>query len=283
MEKYILSLKCPDQGGVVAAISQHLFSSGFNILESHQFTDQITNIFCMRIVFNTINNEANLDQFTNLMDLNSNQFSIEFNIHDVSKKKNILIMCSLADHCLLDLLYRIKLNEINAEPVAILSNHKNLLGIATEYKVPYQKINYVINENAYDEKTLEQLIEVHNPDLIVLARYMQIISPDICREYEGRIINIHHSFLPAFKGSGPYKQAYQRGVKLIGATAHFVTSDLDEGPIISQGVTEVSHSKNEASLKSIGRDIEKSTLSKAVKLFCEDRIFLCGGRTIIFD
>lgn len=283
MKKYILTLNCPDQGGIVATLSQHLFSCDFNILESHQFTDQITNTFCMRIVFNEISDDANLKLFSSLVEDTAKNFSIQFNISDANKKKNILIMGSLADHCLLDLLYRIKLNEINADPIAIVSNHNNLANVAEEYKTPYLKIIPNESDAADSEKSLGRLLENYNPDLIVLARYMQIINPRICDAYEGKIINIHHSFLPAFKGSSPYQQAYQHGVKLIGATAHFVTSDLDGGPIIAQGVIEVNHSKNESDLKSMGRDIEKVTLSKAVKLFCEDRIFLCEQRTIIFD
>jgi len=280
---YRLNLSCADRPGIVASISSLLFSSGCNIIESHQFSDPLTNIFCMRVTFTALDNLSDSREFHTSLNELSKQFEMNLNLASRLAPKNLLLLASKEDHCLLEVLYKIKIGDINANPVAVVSNHDGLRGIANNHNIPYFKIDHHGKDDLAACKDILRIADDLQVDLIGLARYMQILHPQICTEYLNKIINIHHSFLPAFKGAEPYKRANERGVKMIGATAHFVNEQLDEGPIISQAVEKVDHSKDINRLKHIGRNIEREVFSRAIKLFCEDRIFVAGERTIVFE
>ena len=280
---YRLNLSCADRSGIVASISSLLFSSGCNIIESHQFSDPLTNIFCMRVTFAALDNLSDSREFHTSLNELSKKFEMNLNLASRLAPKNLLLLASKEDHCLLDVLYKIKIGDINANPVAVVSNHDDLGGIAKNNNIPYFKIDHHGKDDLAACKDILRIADELQVDLIGLARYMQILHPQICAEYLNKIINIHHSFLPAFKGAEPYKRANERGVKMIGATAHFANEQLDEGPIISQAVEKVDHSKDINRLKHIGRNIEREVFSRAIKLFCEDRIFVAGDRTIVFE
>lgn len=280
---YRLNLSCADRPGIVASISSLLFSSGCNIIESHQFSDLLTNIFCMRVTFTALDNLSDSREFHTSLNELSKKFEMNLNLASRLAPKNLLLLASKEDHCLLEVLYKIKIGDINANPVAVVSNHDDLGGIAKNNNIPYFKIDHHGKDDLAACKDILRIADELQVDLIGLARYMQILHPQICTEYLNKIINIHHSFLPAFKGAEPYKKANERGVKMIGATAHFVNEQLDEGPIISQAVEKVDHSKDINRLKHIGRNIEREVFSRAIKLFCEDRIFVAGDRTIVFE
>jgi formyltetrahydrofolate deformylase len=280
---YRLNLSCADRPGIVASISSLLFSSGCNIIESHQFSDPLTDIFCMRVTFTAVDNLSDSREFHTSLNELSKKFEMNLNLASRLAPKNLLLLASKEDHCLLEVLYKIKIGDINANPVAVVSNHDDLGGIAKNNNIPYFKIDHHGKDDLAASKDILRIADELQVDLIGLARYMQILHPQICTVYLNKIINIHHSFLPAFKGAEPYKRANERGVKMIGATAHFVSEQLDEGPIISQAVEKVDHSKDINRLKNIGRNIEREVFSKAIKLFCEDRIFVAGDRTIVFE
>jgi formyltetrahydrofolate deformylase len=280
---YRLNLSCADRPGIVASISSLLFSSGCNIIESHQFSDPLTNIFCMRVTFTALDNLSDSREFHTSLNELSKKFEMNLNLASRLAPKNLLLLASKEDHCLLEVLYKIKIGDINANPVAVVSNHDDLGGIAKNNNIPYFKIDHHGKDDLAACKDILRIADELQVDLIGLARYMQILHPQICAEYLNKIINIHHSFLPAFKGAEPYKRANERGVKMIGATAHFANEQLDEGPIISQAVEKVDHSKDINRLKHIGRNIEREVFSRAIKLFCEDRIFVAGDRTIVFE
>jgi len=280
---YRLNLSCADRPGIVASISSLLFSSGCNIIESHQFSDPLTNIFCMRVTFAALDNLSDSREFHTSLNELSKKFEMNLNLASRLAPKNLLLLASKEDHCLLEVLYKIKIGDINANPVAVVSNHDDLGGIAKNNNIPYFKIDHHGKDDLAACKDILRIADELQVDLIGLARYMQILHPQICAEYLNKIINIHHSFLPAFKGAEPYKRANERGVKMIGATAHFANEQLDEGPIISQAVEKVDHSKDINRLKHIGRNIEREVFSRAIKLFCEDRIFVAGERTIVFE
>lgn len=280
---YRLNLSCADRPGIVASISSLLFSSGCNIIESHQFSDPLTDIFCMRVTFTAVDNLSDSREFHTSLNELSKKFEMNLNLASRLAPKNLLLLASKEDHCLLEVLYKIKIGDINANPVAVVSNHDDLEGIVKNNNIPYFKIDHHGKDDLAASKDILRIADELQVDLIGLARYMQILHPQICTVYLNKIINIHHSFLPAFKGAEPYKRANERGVKMIGATAHFVSEQLDEGPIISQAVEKVDHSKDINRLKNIGRNIEREVFSKAIKLFCEDRIFVAGDRTIVFE
>jgi formyltetrahydrofolate deformylase len=237
----------------------------------------------MRVTFTALDNLSDSREFHTSLNELSKQFEMNLNLASRLAPKNLLLLASKEDHCLLEVLYKIKIGDINANPVAVVSNHDDLRGIANNHNIPYFKIDHHGKDDLAACKDILRIADDLQVDLIGLARYMQILHPQICTEYLNKIINIHHSFLPAFKGAEPYKRAHERGVKMIGATAHFVNEQLDEGPIISQAVEKVDHSKDINRLKNIGRNIEREVFSRAIKLFCEDRIFVAGDRTIVFE
>ena len=283
--EFIFTLSCPDTSGIVAEVAGFMAKSNLTIKESNQFGDSETNSFFMRVKALSINGNDKIDinDIRNNFKLIAKKRKMEFNIYNANEVPKIIIMVSKFDHCLVDLLYRVKIGELKAKIVAIISNHSDTETLANSHGIPFHCIK-VTNENKKSaENALEQLITKYNAEAIILARYMQILSKEISDKYSSKIINIHHSFLPSFKGASPYKQAYKRGVKLIGATAHFVTSDLDEGPIIEQDVARVTHVTSSSDMVAAGRDVERIVLFRAVKYFIERRVLLNKNKTIVFN
>jgi formyltetrahydrofolate deformylase len=278
---YVVTLQCTDLPGIVRAASSAIVEVGGNILENDQFTDPVTGQFCMRTRFETEN--ANIDEVRRLLTVELAPFSPLLGIRNEETERRAIIMVSTYDHCLSDLLYRREQGDLPLDIVAIVSNHPDCGPLAARYSVPFLEIPVTNATKRAAEDELRVLIERYHADVVILARYMQVLSAELCAELSGRAINIHHSFLPGFKGAKPYHQAYERGVKLIGATAHFVTPELDEGPIIEQDVVRVSHARRPGDLVSLGRDIERNVLARAARLIAEDRVALVGNRTIIFS
>ena len=281
MSTYVMTLQCTDRPGIVRATSTAIVEVGGNILENDQFTDPVTNQFCMRTRFET--EIADIDAVRDLLLTELAGFSPQLSIRNEEVERRAVIMVSQFDHCLADLLYRREQGDLPLDIVAVLSNHNVCEPLVARYGVPFFEIPVSPSTKEAAENELREVLATYRVDVVILARYMQVLSSDLCAELNGRAINIHHSFLPGFKGAKPYHQAYERGVKLIGATAHFVTPELDEGPIIEQDVVRVSHAKKPSDLVSLGRDIERNVLARAVRLIAEDRVALVGKRTIIFS
>jgi formyltetrahydrofolate deformylase len=279
MERYILTLRCADRAGIVLAAAKGIVQLGGNIVESDQYSDPPTGLFCMRIRFDS---PQSLEEVSAVLGSELEPFEPLLGVRHEAQRRRVLIMVSKLDHCLIDLLYRWNLGELAIDIPMIVSNHPDCAPIAARYDIPYQYIPVTPETKMAAEAHLRELVEEHRVDFVVLARYMQVLSPDFFESMLGNIINIHHSFLPGFKGAKPYHQAYERGVKLIGATAHYVTADLDEGPIIEQSVLRVTHAESAGDLVALGRDIERTVLSRAVRLQSEDRVVLAGNRTIVF-
>ena len=283
---FILKISCPDRPGIVHAVSQFLFNQTANILDSAQFSDTFTSRFFMRVHFAKTSQELNLQKLQELFKEIGESFQMDWELFDAASKPKVLIMVSKLGHCLNDLLFRTHSGYLPIEIAGIVSNHQDFQNLAAGYKIPF---HYMPLSSANDERKNEQeeqllkLIDQENIGLVVLARYMQILSPRVCQKLSGKAINIHHSFLPSFKGAKPYWQAHQRGVKLIGATAHYVTTDLDEGPIIEQGVERVNHAMDPDQLAAVGRDVECMALSRAVRWHAEHRILLNGKSTVVFQ
>jgi formyltetrahydrofolate deformylase len=275
----IVTLQCQDQPGIVHAMTSAILACGGNIIENQQFTDPTSDIFVMRTRFETGTSLGEAQTFLQTELIN---FKPELRIREFSTRKKALILVTKESHCLRELLFLRELDEMPIEISVVASNQVHLRELVESYGIVFVHLPISTIGKNLAEKELLKMIEEHQIDFVVLARYMQILSPDFCHKLSGRIINIHHSFLPGFKGAKPYHQAHERGVKIIGATAHFVTADLDEGPIIDQDVAHVSHALSPEELTAIGRDIERRVLSRAVKLFAEDQIFVVGIRTIVF-
>ena len=278
---YILTLSCPDRTGIVYRVSGLLFELGCNILDSQQFGDEETGRFFLRVHFDLPVNVA-ADDLRARLDAMSADYGMELKLHDARRKERLLIMVSKQGHCLNDLLFRVHSGHLHAEVAAIVSNHNDYAGLAATYNIPFHYLPVTAETKAEQEKQVLKIVEQSNTDLVVLARYMQILSADMCRALNGRAINIHHSFLPSFKGARPYHQAHARGVKIIGATAHYVTSDLDEGPIIDQDIERVDHTMTAQDLTQVGSDIESLVLSRAVRSHVEHRILLNRNKTVVF-
>jgi formyltetrahydrofolate deformylase len=280
---FILKLSCADRPGIVHAVSGFLFERGSNILDSAQFGDSHTGEFFMRVHFQQVGGDPGLDALRAAFATLAEQFGMRWELHDANVKPRVVIMVSKIGHCLNDLLFRYRTGQLNIEIPAIISNHKEFYQLAASYDVPFHHFPLTSKDaKAQQEARVLEVIDECKADLVVLARYMQILSPELCAKLQGRAINIHHSFLPSFKGAKPYYQAFDRGVKLIGATAHYVTTDLDEGPIIEQEVERVDHSMTPDQLTAIGRDVECVTLARAVKWHVEHRIVLNGSKTVVF-
>lgn len=280
MQPYVLTLSCPDQRGIVHAVSGFLLERGGNIEEAAQFNDHGTGLFFMRVQFSCDGLDATAlrQQLGEL----AARFDMRWRLHEAAQPMRCVIFVSREGHCLNDLLFRWKSGLLPLEIAAIISNHRDFYQLAASYNVPFHHIPVSKDNKAQAEARQYEIIENERADLVVLARYMQILSDDLCRKLQGRAINIHHSFLPSFKGAKPYYQAHDRGVKLIGATAHYVTADLDEGPIIEQDVARVDHSLAVEDLTAIGRDTESQVLARAVKWHSEHRVLLNGQRTVVF-
>ena len=278
---FILLLKCPDRPGIVQNVSRTIFEAGGNIIDSAQFGDPQTGFFCMRIHFAAPEvHESSLRD--GLADV-GRSYDMDWTLHDGDRLARVLIMVSNYDHCLRDLLYRREIGELKIEIPAVVSNHRSTYQLVARHDIPFHHLPVTRENKAEQEAALLEIIDRDNIDFVVLARYMQILTENLCSALQGRIINIHHSFLPGFKGARPYHQAHERGVKLIGATAHYVTADLDEGPIIEQDVVRVSHSQSADELVAVGRDIETRVLSRAVRWQAEHRVILNGPKTIVFN
>jgi formyltetrahydrofolate deformylase len=277
---WILTLVCEDRPGIVHAISGAVVSAGGNITESQQFSSADTGTFFMRL---QVESNASREAFETALAPVTERYAMNWHLDVVGRPLRTLVLVSTAGHCLNDLLYRQRAEQLSVQIPLVMSNHATLAPITEFYGVPFEHhaVKGAEQKAAFERRVLEAVDE-HDIELVVLARYMQILSPELCAALEGRVINIHHSFLPGFKGANPYKQAHARGVKIIGATAHFVTSDLDEGPIIEQNIVRVDHSRTPAELVAIGQDEESRTLTQAVKWFAESRVLLDGARTIIF-
>ncbi len=278
--RYILTLSCTDRPGIVAKISGLMFKSGANIHEAQQFGDSETNRFFMRVVFDHGDDSVELKERFSAI---AQEFGMTWTLRSQHEKKRVLLLVSKFDHCLGDLLYRYRIGELNMDVVGIVSNHpKEALNLTTMGDIPYNHLPVVAGAKADQEAQIKQVVEKSKAELIVLARYMQILSDDMSAYLAGRCVNIHHSFLPGFKGAKPYHQAHSRGVKMIGATAHFVTAELDEGPIIDQDVEHISHADTPDDLVRKGRDIERRVLARAVTNILEDRVLLNGSKTVVF-
>lgn len=280
MATHILTLQCPDRPGIVASISEGLLGLGANIVENAQFGDEATSTFCMRTRFEVPIEHA--AEIVAALAPRAESLGAHLTTRREDHRPRALIMVSTYDHCLLDLLYRWGTGELSVDIPVVVSNHTDLRATVAHHGIAFEHVPVTASSKADAEARLLDLVVRHEIDFVVLARYMQVLTPDLCRELAGRAINIHHSFLPGFKGAKPYHQAWQRGVKLIGATAHYVTDDLDEGPIIDQDVARVTHSHSPGQLTVIGRDIERVVLSRAVRAHAEGRVFLIGDRTVVF-
>lgn len=279
-----LTFSCPDQPGIVAKVSGFLFDQGANIISSQQHKDSDRNQFFMRVVFGFETEDSIPAGFRDKLANLAKNLKLDWKLTDRRVKKRVLLMVSKFDHCLGDLLYRLRIGELDMTVVGIVSNHPKLsLNLKNFGDIPYHHLPITKETKPQQEAQIRALIEETETELVVLARYMQILSNDFAQYLTGRCVNIHHSFLPGFKGAKPYHQAYRRGVKMIGATAHFVTADLDEGPIIAQDVEQISHVDRPQDLIRKGRTIEQRVLSRAVTYLLEDRVFLNGKRTVVFD
>ncbi len=276
----VLRLSCPDRMGIVAAVSSFLLDNDCNIVESAQFRDPDSNRFFMRVSVESARGDvaALRAAFAPL----AAEFDLWWEIHDLAVRQRVLIMVSRFGHCLNDLLFRFRMDALPVVIPAIVSNHRDFYRLAADHDIPFHHLPVTPEDKPRRERQLLELVEEHACDLVVLARYMQVLSPDACARLEGRAINIHHSFLPSFQGARPYAQAHDRGVKLIGATAHYVTAALDEGPIIEQDVARVDHASTLEDCITTGRDVECAVLARAVKWHVEHRVLVNGNRTVVF-
>ncbi len=283
MTKYCLNVSCASRRGIVSAISAFLADHGCNILDSAQFDDQNTGKFFMRVGF-VSELDATLDTLTSEFEpvAQSLDLDLDWSFHDEKAKMKAVIMVSRFGHCLNDLLYRWRIGALPIDIVAVISNHTEYQKVVVNHDIPFHTIKVTPENKPEAEARIMEVVEDVDADLIVLARYMQILSDSMCKKMSGRIINIHHSFLPSFKGANPYKQAFERGVKLIGATAHYVTADLDEGPIIEQDIVRVTHAQNGSDYVSLGRDVEAQVLARAIHAHANRRVFLNGNKTVVF-
>jgi formyltetrahydrofolate deformylase len=277
---FILTLSCADRPGIVHAVSGFLFERGGNIEEAAQYNDTDTGLFFMRVQF--ASERAGMEQLQAELERFAAPFGMAWKLRPARQPMRTVILVSREGHCLNDLLYRCKAGQLPVEVAAIVSNHRDYYQLAASYNIPFHHIPVTAQTKARAEARQLEIIASEQAELVVLARYMQILSDGMCRELAGRAINIHHSFLPSFKGAKPYAQAHDRGVKLIGATAHYVTADLDEGPIIEQDVARVDHAHTVEDLTAVGRDTESQVLARAVKWHSEHRVLLNGHKTVIF-
>ena len=281
MSHFVLTLACPDRMGIVAAVSGFLLQEECNITDSAQFGDPSLQRFYMRVSFTAPTNcfHAQLgERFTAI----AGRFDMQWHLHDMGIKPRVLILVSRFGHCLNDLLYRYRTGALAIEVPAIVSNHRDFYQLAAGHDIPFHHLPVSAATKLRQEARLRELIDAERIDLVVLARYMQILSPALCADLKERAINIHHSFLPSFQGARPYQQAHDRGVKLIGATAHYVTEELDEGPIIEQDVIRVNHAMSMEECAAAGRDVESAVLARAVRWHVEHRVLLNGNRTVVF-
>jgi formyltetrahydrofolate deformylase len=278
-----LLVSCPDQKGIVATIAQVLYGQGANIVDSDQHTDPIAGMFFQRICFDLSTADTTRAQLEAALTDISKRFELHYRLVLDQHTPRVAIFCSKQEHCLYDLLIRYRAGELPCHIAMVISNHATLEPVAKHFDVPFHHLPITSETKPQQEAQAIALLEREQVELVVLARYMQILSPGFVARYPSRIINIHHSFLPAFVGANPYRQAYERGVKLIGATSHYVTADLDQGPIIEQAVVRCSHRDHVEELVRKGKDLEKRALARAVRLHLQDRILVYSGKTVVFD
>jgi len=281
--QYVLTLSCPDRPGIVSAVSTFLAHNGQNILDAQQFDDVETKKFFMRVVFTAADLAVELPALQTGFTAIADRFHMEWQMRDRATRRRVMLLVSKSDHCLVDILYRWRTGELAMIPTAIVSNHPRETYAGLDFgEIPFHYLPVSKETKHRQEDSVWELVGRTKTDLVVLARYMQILSDDLSAKLSGRCINIHHSFLPGFKGARPYHQAHQRGVKLIGATAHYVTSDLDEGPIIDQDVERISHRDTPDDLVRKGRDIERRVLARAIRYHLDDRVIPNGRKTVVF-
>ena len=281
---HILTLITADEPGIAHAVSAGLLDVDGNITENAQFGDPGSQLFCLRTVVETPSDDSATvaDAVRQRLSDAGHASPVKLRVRQASERPRVLIMVSKFDHCLVDLLYRWRNGLLHVDIPAVVSNHPDVAETAERYGIPFHHLPVTADTKAEQEAAIISIVDEHNVDLVVLARYMQILSDDLCQRLDGRAINIHHSLLPGFKGAKPYHQAHARGVKLVGATAHFVTAQLDEGPIIEQDVARVNHSHTAADIVELGQDTERLVLARAVRMWAEDRVLLIGDRTVIF-
>ncbi|MEL6920698.1 MAG: formyltetrahydrofolate deformylase [Pseudomonadota bacterium] len=281
MANYVLTVECVSRRGIVAAIARYLADHECNITDSSQFDDPKTGLFFMRVSFTSeggVSDDKLADDFSET----AAEFGMTYKLHNPDFPVKVLIMVSRFGHCLNDLLYRWRIGALPIEIVGVVSNHFDYQKLVANHDIPFHHIKVTKDNKAEAEAKLLDVVDASGAELVVLARYMQVLSDTLCTRMAGQIINIHHSFLPSFKGANPYKQAYERGVKLIGATAHYVTADLDEGPIIEQDTARVTHAQSSADYVSIGRDVESQVLARAVHAHVQHRTFISGNKVVVF-
>ena len=281
MDNFVLTVQCQSRRGIVAAIAGFLADHGCNITDSAQFDDPQTEKFFMRITFRS-ETGANLETLRSSFETVAAEFDITFALNNSAQRTKVLLMVSNFGHCLNDLLYRWRIGALPIDIVGVVSNHLTYQKLIVNHDIPFHHIRVTKENKPQAEQRLMEVVGESEAELIVLARYMQILSDQVCKKMQGRVINIHHSFLPSFKGANPYKQAFVRGVKLIGATAHYVTADLDEGPIIEQDIVRITHAQSPEDYVSLGRDIEAQVLARAIHAHIHQRAFLNGNKTIVF-
>jgi len=281
--QFVLTLSCSDRPGIVSAVSTFLAQNGQNILDAQQFDDVETKKFFMRVVFTAADLAVELSALRTGFSSIAQRFAMDWQMRDRAAKRRVMLLASKSDHCLVDILYRWRTGELDMLPTAVVSNHPRETYVGIDFgDIPFHHLPATKENKPQQEAAIWKLVEDSGTDLVVLARYMQILSDDLSAKLSGRCINIHHSFLPGFKGARPYHQAHERGVKLIGATAHYVTRDLDEGPIIDQDVERISHRDTPDDLVRKGRDIERRVLARALRHHLEDRVILNGRKTVVF-
>lgn len=281
MPNHVLTVSCKSTRGIVAAISGYLAEQGCNIVDSSQFDDLQTGQFFMRVSFLSEEGVSGAEVEQGFVGV-AERFGMTWDLHDAARRMKVLLMVSRFGHCLNDLLYRWKIGALPIDIVGVVSNHFDYQKVVANHDISFHHVKVTKDNKPEAEARIMDVVEQTGAELIVLARYMQVLSDDMCREMSGRIINIHHSFLPSFKGANPYKQAFERGVKLIGATAHYVTADLDEGPIIEQDVARITHAQSADDYVSIGRDVESQVLARAIHAHIHHRTFINGNRTVVF-
>lgn len=279
---YRLVVSCPDRVGIVAQVSNFIANQGGSITEASQHSDLATGRFFMRyeILADTVSLDA--DGLRRAFQPIAREFEMSWSLHDTAQRKRVVLLVSKASHCLVDLLYRWTVGELDCDIACVISNHDDLRSHVEWHDIPFYHVPVEPDQKAQAFAEIERLVEITEADVVVLARYMQILPPTLCQRYAGRIINIHHSFLPSFVGAKPYHQAYERGVKLIGATCHYVTEELDAGPIIEQDIHRVSHCHTANDLVRFGRDVEKSVLARGLRWHLQDRVLIRGNKTVVF-
>ena len=280
---YTLVISCPDQVGLVAAVSAYVAERGGSLVESNNHTDLQQDWFYMRNVIAADSLSCSLEAFREGFAELAQRYDMQWHVRDNSEHQRVVVMASHASHCLADILHRWKSGDLACDIPCVISNHENLRSMVEWHGIPFHYVPVPKEDKSAAFDKVSDIVERHNADTVVLARYMQIIPPALCEQFAGRLINIHHSFLPSFIGANPYQKAYERGVKLTGATCHYVTEDLDEGPIIEQDVIRVNHSCNKEDLVRLGRDVEQAVLSRGLRYHLEDRVLVKGNKTVVFS